>query len=141
MILLDLDDTLVDQSGAERAASKEFGVRFASEIPEYDSDTFVQRWHDIARHHFADFLLQEISFQEQRRRRIREIFGVSSMPDEDVDRRFAEYAALYEAEWRPFPDAAAFLSERGKPKIRGRIGRIAEATGAQARKGRASFVR
>ncbi len=56
MILLDLDDTLIDHTGAERSAAALFGVQYASSIPGYDAQQFPHRWHEAAEIHIAIFL-------------------------------------------------------------------------------------
>ncbi|MBN1264626.1 MAG: HAD family hydrolase [Anaerolineales bacterium] len=108
-ILLDLDDTLIDHTGAEQKAAQLFGRQFADTIPDYVSEEFPQRWKEAAGLHFISFLSGEISFQEQRRRRLRTIFRREDLTPEEADTIFNNYLKYYEASWEIYPDVAAFL--------------------------------
>lgn len=109
MILLDLDDTLVDHSGAEATASVMFGKQYAHSIPAYVGEQFMHRWHEAAELHIASFLRGEIDFQEQRRRRLRTIFDKDEMSADEADTIFSDYLRHYEASWQIFPDVLQFL--------------------------------
>lgn len=109
MIILDLDNTLIDHSGAERRAAALFGDQYSDVIPKYHSDTFAQRWHDAAELHIAAFLSGAIGFQEQRRRRIRKIFESQEISPSDADALFLGYLKHYEESWQLFPDVFNFL--------------------------------
>ena len=109
MILLDIDDTLVDHSTAERTGAELFGAHFAASIPAYDEVLFASRWHRALERHYAAFLMGEISFQEQRRRRLRDIFRNEDMPDSKADELFNVYLRFYEDSWQLFPDVLPFL--------------------------------
>ncbi len=58
----------------------------------------------ISRYSYA-----EIDFQEQRRRRLRTIFGKDDMSSNEADAIFSDYLSHYEASWRVFPDVLSFL--------------------------------
>jgi putative hydrolase of the HAD superfamily len=109
VILLDLDDTLIDHTGAERNAASMFGAHYADSIPGYDVQQFVHKWHEAAEMHMAAFLRGEIDFQEQRRRRVRAIFAQYDISANEADAIFSDYLKHYEAAWRVFPDVLAFL--------------------------------
>lgn len=110
VILLDIDDTLVDHSGAELRAASRFGRIHADRIPAFSEASFPAAWRRASQRHIESFLAREISFQEQRRRRLREIFDAPEMPAAEVDALFEEYLKMYESEWRLFPDVEEFLS-------------------------------
>jgi putative hydrolase of the HAD superfamily len=114
MILLDIDDTLINHSKAEEVASLKFGMQFRNKIPSYSEDNFSKKWHEEAERHIQAFLSGEISFQEQRRRRIRSIFSDKSINDRQGDEIFEEYLQHYEDSWELFPDVIPFLKNNTK---------------------------
>ena len=73
LVCFDLDDTLLDHSGAEKAAALHFGEVFRERLSEF-GEAFTGVWQAAAEKHMEVFLRGEISFQEQRRRRMRELF-------------------------------------------------------------------
>ena len=109
LVLLDIDDTLVDQSGAERIASQQFGRRFQSEILDYNPGTFSERWHEITMRYYEEFLAHTITYRAQRRRRLRDIFSDPSLTDAEADRRYEVYLRYYEKAWALFPEVLQFL--------------------------------
>ncbi|MFE7227393.1 HAD family hydrolase [Nocardioides sp. NPDC057577] len=102
-IVFDLDDTLVDQAGAARAAvvgwAAEHGI----------SGDVEARWDVVSEQHYQRYQRREISFQEQRRARTREFLG-ADVSDAEADALFASYLTRYEAQWVAFHDAAPTLS-------------------------------
>ncbi|MES2207063.1 MAG: HAD family hydrolase [Pseudomonadota bacterium] len=127
MIILDIDDTLLDHSGAELNAATQFGFKFASSIPGYEESTFPLAWQTISKKHFVDFLAGKISFQEQRCRRIRDIFHDESISKEKTDILFNIYLQYYEDSWEIFPDVLPFIE---KHSIQG-IGIVSDGSQAQ----------
>lgn len=109
MLFLDIDDTLIDHSGAQRDGARIFGAHCCDAIPDYDYLDFPSRWHDVAERYMADFLSGKISFQEQRRRRLKEIFKDAAMSDTRADELFRVYLRCYEKSWKLFPDVIPFL--------------------------------
>lgn len=106
-VLFDVDDTLVDHLGAERKAAVALLRRFSDRLA-YSDDEFVALWHGAAERHFAAFNAGLCSYQEQRRRRIREFFG-ADLSDQAADERFADYHGAYEQSWTLFPDVLPCL--------------------------------
>lgn len=117
VILLDIDDTLVDHSGAELRAASRFGRIHAKRIPAYNEASFPAVWSRASQRHIESFLAKEISFQEQRRRRLREILAAPGMPAAEADALFEEYLTMYEEEWRLFPDVEEFLSNHANVRL------------------------
>lgn len=109
VIFLDLDDTLLDHSGAADRAARLFGERFHAAIPDYDASRFASRWHAASARHMEDFLAGRIDFQEQRRRRLRTIFRNDALTAHGADALFGVYLKFYESAWKPFPDVVPFL--------------------------------
>jgi putative hydrolase of the HAD superfamily len=106
-VLFDVDDTLVDHSGAERAAALNFRRRFSTLLV-YSDEEFAALWHRVSEKHFASFTAGECSYQEQRRRRIREFFG-PEVGDSAADALFDAYLTAYRQNWRLFPDVLPCL--------------------------------
>lgn len=106
-VLFDLDDTLVDQETAAREAVVRWvAQRGLAGTPEETA----ARWALVSEHHYRRYQLRELTFEEQRRARVREFLPEAELAtDEAADRAFADYLALYEAAWRVFPDAVPTL--------------------------------
>lgn len=102
-LVFDLDQTLLDQASASQAAV----VDWASSLDIVDSDVST-RWAQISSRHYARYQLREISFEDQRRERVREFLG-RSFTDAEASRVFRGYLERYEAGWMLFPDAVPAL--------------------------------
>lgn len=102
-VLFDLDDTLVDYASAARVAVS----AWAEEHGVAATDT-VARWDAITEFHYARYQRRELTFQEQRRARVREFLRVEA-DDTEADELFAGYAVRYEAAWTAFDDALPAL--------------------------------
>lgn len=102
-VLFDLDDTLVDQASAAGAAA----VAWAAEHGITGADV-GSRWARVSDRHYQAYQRRELTFQEQRRERVREFLAIDA--DDDVaDEIFAGYLARYEAGWATFDDALPAL--------------------------------
>jgi putative hydrolase of the HAD superfamily len=110
-IFLDLDGTLLDHDAAERTAAGRFIRAFRGFFPTCPADEFADRWQAVAEKHIADYLAGRLTFTDQRRARMRELFGSvgASLTDRAADLVFATYLRHYERSWRPFPDVAPCL--------------------------------
>ncbi len=106
-VLFDLDDTLVDQGAAAHAAV----VPWAREHGLIGTDTELRRrWEHISAPHFKAWQRRLVTFQEQRRARVRDFLPhLDLVSDDDADAHFADYLRAYEANWHPFDDAAPTL--------------------------------
>jgi putative hydrolase of the HAD superfamily len=109
MIFFDIDGTLVDHRGAERAAALAFQRDRAAVFPEAPED-FVARWHRLAEKHVRRYLSGETSFQGQRRARMRELFEEEAeLNDAAADELFGAYLERYEENWALYPDVPPCL--------------------------------
>lgn len=108
MIFFDIDDTLLDYKSSQDIAACAFAKRYADHISA--PDQFASVWSEITDHHMARYLSGEISFQEQRRERIREWLSLA-LNDAEADRLFAEYYKIYEQSWQLFPDVLSVLEK------------------------------
>lgn len=114
-VVLDLDDTLFDHTASARAG---VGAWLASRDVTL-TDAVAQAWFAAEERHHRDWARGLISFDEQRRRRLREIFprvGLPTGDDTSLDAVFGEYLECYQGAWRSFDDAldaVAALHARG----------------------------
>jgi putative hydrolase of the HAD superfamily len=105
----DLDGTLFDHEGAARSAIAGF---LTTRDWIHPGDPGVA-WLQLEDVHFREYAAGLITFQEQRRRRMRGLLdsiGVQS-DAHDVDGLFADYLDHYRSAWVPYPDVSATLSE------------------------------
>lgn len=110
MIFIDIDGTLVDHEGAERAGARSFFESHRRELGQ-SVDEFVRSWHSVAEKHIRRHLRGQISFQEQRRARLRELFLPSrELTDEEADQLFESYLRDYEDNWTLFPEVRESLT-------------------------------
>lgn len=105
LILFDIDDTLLDDAQATRLATDALHSQLKSE---WSLEEFRERWLASIERHFARFLAGEISFEEQRRTRIRDVVP-TAVADSEADDVFAIYLAQYERHWRLFADVLPCL--------------------------------
>ncbi len=103
-VLFDLDDTLSDYASTRDAAV----LVWTSRLPDWhlDPQTTVSRWAALEDEWFARYTEGELSLTQQRAGRIRDFLpGAADWPDDRAIAAFDELRAIYEANWRPFPDA------------------------------------
>jgi len=107
-VVWDIDDTIFDHSGAERAGAL---LHLAAEglLGRYaDEEAAATHWRDLTDEVYQRFLTGELSFQEQRRERVRVMVG-EPLTDAEADAWFARYVRCYEQDWRLFPDVLPAL--------------------------------
>ena len=111
MIFFDIDDTLLDNRGAEFAAAKDFHYQFRGVFPVLP-DEFAHNWSIITEKHIQRYFSGELSFQGQRRERLKEIFSHNRiLSDAEADHLFQKYLGCYEKNWRLFPDVATCFEQ------------------------------
>jgi putative hydrolase of the HAD superfamily len=108
VVFFDLDDTLLDDTGAQAAYLEELFTGWRGRLPHDDASAFVAAWRTALDRHFERHLRGELSFREQRRERIREVFQ-APLDDDDCDARTREFLDAYEASWRLFDDVLPAL--------------------------------
>src|SRR5688572_32811454 len=102
-VFFDLDDTLLDDIGAQAVYLAQLHAAWRAHLPHPDAAAFCTAWRAALDHHFERHLRGELSFVEQRRQRIRDVFQ-APLSDDDCDARTREFLAAYEANWRLFDD-------------------------------------
>jgi len=114
-VFFDIDDTLLDDAAATAAGARGFYAEHAASLPG-PVDEFVRRWVEVTARHIERWMAGECSHQEQRRARLREVWGGERLSDGEADRIFDGYRRHYESNARPFPDALPCLQAlAGRP--------------------------
>jgi putative hydrolase of the HAD superfamily len=107
-VVWDVDDTLFDYTGADRAGMR---LHLAAEglLDTYESvEQAIARWREITDVQWARFSAGEVSFEGQRRDRVRVFLG-EELSDAEADAWFQRYVAHYETVWALFPDVLPTL--------------------------------
>ncbi len=108
-VLFDLDDTLLDYSTARDRGIRAW-VLEVDAIPH--AGDAVRVWRELEERHFRRYSSGEVTFDEQRRARLREFWPhLSRAADDELDRAFAGYIAHTEAAWAPVPGAVETVLE------------------------------
>lgn len=106
LVLFDIDDTLIDHTNAVAtgvaALHAELGVMSEPSV-------FRERWVAAMREHFPRYLRGELTYEEQRRARLRQTVD-PSLSDADADDLFQHYFSAYRASWSLFPDVLSCLA-------------------------------
>jgi putative hydrolase of the HAD superfamily len=102
-VLFDLDGTLVDHESAAAGAVVEWAAEYG-----ITGSGVAGRWAKISDRHYQAHQRRELTFPEQRRRRVNEFLGLSVDADE-ADEIFKGYMTRYEARWVLFDDAVPAL--------------------------------
>ncbi|MFC0561167.1 HAD family hydrolase [Halalkalibacter alkalisediminis] len=112
MLFFDIDATLLDHEKAEEMGAIEF-LKENNEELKLSASEFIKRWYELSDKYFEKFLSKELSFQEQRRMRIRELFG-SHLNNEQADNKFNDYLKFYKGNWTVFEDVIPCLEQLKK---------------------------
>ncbi|MEV7963569.1 HAD family hydrolase [Oerskovia paurometabola] len=112
-VVLDLDGTLLDHDGSARAALAAWLPSLGVEA----TDELVAAWFAAEERHFSAWRSREITFAEQRRRRLRDVLPLAGLDldvdlgsEAELDEVFAGYAAHYEASWTAYDDVEPMLA-------------------------------
>ncbi|HEY9389075.1 MAG TPA: HAD family hydrolase [Mycobacteriales bacterium] len=117
LVIFDLDETLLDQRGAVTDAV----TRWLSGRGIEPDDELVGAWFAAQERHLPAWRAGEISWREQRRRRLRDFLPLVGLTVDDggqLDRTFAGYLTHYEAAWRKFDDVDGALERIRRTDVR-----------------------
>ncbi|CND72400.1 HAD family hydrolase [Mycobacterium tuberculosis] len=127
-VLFDLDGTLLDHEGAA-------GEAVVGLFPDVDEEWLVRRWYELTEEAVDRYLAGELTFTAQRRVRILRLapeLGLGDLDEARADAWLARYVELYEAAWRPFPEARRVLDALAARGLR--LGVITNGDAAQQRR-------
>jgi len=105
-VVFDLDGTLLDHAASARRGLGEW----LGERGLVLTDEVAAAWAAAEERHFAAWRSGEVTWAEQRRRRLRDVLPLLGVPvgtDADLDAAFAGFLAAYERAWTGFADAEA----------------------------------
>ena len=74
-VVFDVDGTLIDHLGAERAALESIYGSVQQAIQDAPLEEFIEVWRAEAERHMQLYLAGELTFTEQRLRRVQSVFG------------------------------------------------------------------
>ncbi|MES4889004.1 HAD family hydrolase [Streptomyces sp. NPDC096012] len=107
-VVWDVDDTLFDYTTADREGMRAHlaieGLLAGHASPE----EALVRWREVTHRNWARFSAGEVSFEGQRRDRVR-MFLDTALSDAEADAWFQRYVGHYEAAWSLFPDVLPAL--------------------------------
>jgi putative hydrolase of the HAD superfamily len=106
VILFDIDGTLIDHNQAEAIAVAALHHRLG--VTERGG-AFLDRWRTALERHYSGYLAGELSIQEQRRERFREVIE-PTLSDAAADERIAAYIDDYLLECRTYSDVEPALA-------------------------------
>ncbi|MER5544614.1 HAD family hydrolase [Streptomyces sp. NPDC002589] len=107
-VVWDVDDTLFDYTTADREGMRAHLVAEGLFAGHGNVEETLARWREITDRHWARFSAGEVSFEGQRRDRVR-VFVGQELSDDEADAWFRRYVAHYEAAWSLFPDVLPTL--------------------------------
>jgi PhnB protein len=90
---------------------------------------FLASWHEAMRNQFPRYLSGELTYQDQRRARMRQTVSIE-LTDVQADELFADYARAYEAHWALFSDVLTCLDGLTEH----RLGTISNGNGSEQRR-------
>ncbi|MEU0968553.1 HAD family hydrolase [Streptomyces sp. NPDC005917] len=107
-VVWDVDDTLFDYTTADREGMR---AHLAAEglLAGWESaEAALVRWREITDQQWARFSAGEVSFEGQRRDRVRVFLG-EELTDDEAEAWFRRYRRHYETGWALFPDVLPAL--------------------------------
>lgn len=117
-IIFDIDDTLVTHSEAVEESVRVFYDEFFN-FREVNFEDFFDIWIRKQNKFIKEYLEGELTFEEQRIRRLLEIFREMGKDiDEDMAKEYFDfYLSVYEKNWRLFPDVVGCLEALERYKL------------------------
>ncbi|MDX3242253.1 HAD family hydrolase [Streptomyces sp. ME18-1-4] len=108
-VVWDVDDTLFDYTTADREGMRSYLTaerlleRFGT------AEQALARWREVTDQQWARFSAGGITFEDQRRDRVRAFLEQPELTDAETDAWFRRYITHYEAAWSLFPDVLPVL--------------------------------
>lgn len=120
MIFFDIDQTLINQRKAEAAAAHELLAVYQDSLGQsYSVGRFCRTWDALRDKHARAFFAGIITSEEQRRQRVRELFGRlgRDLSDREADDCFSLYERHYRTHWSLFDDVLPCLQALSQHRI------------------------
>ncbi|WP_030624317.1 HAD family hydrolase [Streptomyces sclerotialus] len=108
-VLWDVDDTIFDYASADRAGMQAHLLAEGLTDGYPSVDQALTRWKELTELHWRRFEAGGLTFEAQRRDRVRDFLDAPALTDEEADDWFGRYLAHYEAAWELFPDTLPAL--------------------------------
>ena len=110
-IFFDLDITLIDIKKAQNAAIEDL-YNIYNFNKKVDLESFIKKWDDLTDYHYAFYTRKEISYDEQRNRRIIDLFKEYDMKlDKTPKEIYSIYLKSFEDNWCIFDDVYDVLEK------------------------------
>ena len=95
---------MIDQKKAQNSAAKMLHKQYFEDTC-VEIQEFINRWDVLTEHHYDAYLRRECSYEEQRIRRVTDIFALYSvhMPKPALE-IYDEYLFYFESGWSAYPD-------------------------------------
>jgi putative hydrolase of the HAD superfamily len=118
VIFFDLDGTLLDFKGSERLGVNAFYKEYGYKV-NVNEDLFYEHWSCIGQHYFKRYLNGELSFEQQKIERVKEVFSLGgiSLNDNEAIGYFKRYLKCFEDSWQPFDDVIPCLQRLSGQKL------------------------
>ncbi|MEV6765853.1 HAD family hydrolase [Streptomyces sp. NPDC051105] len=107
-VIWDVDDTLFDYTSADREGMRAHLAAEGLFAGDETREQALTRWREITDQQWARVSAGELSFEDQRRDRVR-MFLEAELTDAEADDWFRRYRTHYEAVWALFPDVLPAL--------------------------------
>lgn len=110
-IFFDLDITLIDVKKAQYAAIEDLYNIYAFNNV-VDLHSFSKKWDELTDYHYAFYTKKEISYEEQRNRRIIDLFACYDMKLDKTPKEIYDiYLKTFEDNWSIFDDVYNVIEE------------------------------
>lgn len=105
MIFFDLDGTLLDHDDADKKGVLAL-YNLHTDLAHVEKEEFYSVYKEVMEHYFDKYLSGEITFEEQRRVRLLELFAHYriKLTREEADIKFKLYLQSFEQSWRCYDD-------------------------------------
>jgi len=109
VIFFDIDGTLFNNESAQTLAALSLYNKFKELQVIYEESVFPTIWNQATEKYVQLFLNDEISFHQQRRNRLKDIFR-KDFTNSEAERIFSVYLKYYEENWTLFDDVIPCLN-------------------------------
>ena len=121
LIIFDLDDTLINHWLASRQAALEIYESYKTEINSsprqpYTSEQFIKALQERHIIRFEQYLRGELTFQEQREARFRDVFG-SNLSEGKIEKAVSQWMNSYRNHWQLFSDVLPCLDRLAEHQL------------------------